>query len=142
MVAVADTALDLLVLELVLHRDGRGVGLLGLGVLAPVGAGPEDDVLADAGRVGRRTRRVLGRGAELGPRLAVGDARVDDLLVGDEADAAGRLDLLPVLVVAVLDHRCAAVLVGDLLGRGQLLDGLVQVLVVGPVVPGRGENDS
>lgn len=47
MFAVANTALDLLVLQLVLHRLRVGVLALVLGILAPVDAGSEDDVLAD-----------------------------------------------------------------------------------------------
>lgn len=49
MLAVTDTALDLLVLQLVLHASG--VGLLLLGVLAPVRAGSEYDVLANGGGI-------------------------------------------------------------------------------------------
>lgn len=139
MLAVADAALDLLVLELVLHGHGVGVGLLVLGVLAPVGRGAEDDVLADRGGVVGRAEGVLLRGAELGPALALGHARVDDLLVRDEADAAGRLDFLAVFVVAVLDHGGGAVFVGDLLDGGEFRDRLVKVLVVGPVVSDGGE---
>lgn len=47
MFAVANTALDFLVLELVLHSLGVGVGALVLGVLAPVDAGAEDDVFTN-----------------------------------------------------------------------------------------------
>lgn len=57
----------------------------------------------------------------------------------DEADAARRLDLLAVVVVAVLDYGGRPVLVADLLRRRELLDRLVQVLVVRPVVPGERE---
>lgn len=47
MFAVANTTLHLLVLQLVLHGLGVRVLALVLGVLAPVDAGSEDDVLAD-----------------------------------------------------------------------------------------------
>lgn len=130
----ADTALDLLVLELVLHALGVGVLALVLGLLLPVGRGPEDDVLAHGRGVGRGARRVAARQAELGPLLALGDAGVDHLAVGDEADAAGGLDRLAVLVQAVRDDGLCAVAV---------LDGLVAreggawyffvVVIVGPV---------
>lgn len=130
----ADAALDLLVLELVLHALGVGVLALVLGLLLPVGRGPEDDVLADRGGVGRGPRGVAAREAKLGPLLALGDARVDDLAVGDEADAAGGLDGLAVLVEAVGDDGlCAvAVLDGLIAGEGGAWD-LFVVVVVGPV---------
>lgn len=141
MLAVADTALDLLVLELVLHGLGVGVLALVLGVLAPVGRRPEDDVLADGGGVGGRAHGVLGGGAKLGPRLALGHAGVDDLAVGDVADAPCGLDLLAVVVVAVLDDGGAAVLVLDLLHRRQVdrrRCRVLEILIVRPVVPVRG----
>jgi len=118
MLAVADTALDLLVLELVLHGLGVGVLALVLRILAPVGRGLEDDILAHRGGVGGGAVAVLGARAELGPTLALSDTRVDDLTVGDEADPPCRLDLLVLVVVVVLDDGGAAVLVGDLL-RGR-----------------------
>lgn len=135
MLAVADTALDLLVLQLVLHGLGVGVLALVLGVLAPVEGRLEDDVLADRGGVGGRTGAVLGAKAELGPRLAVGDAGVDDLAVGDVADASCSLDLLAVVVQAVLDDGRAAILVGDLLGGREFGGGLLELVIVGPIVP-------
>lgn len=133
MLAVADAALDLLVLELVLELVLL-VALL-LGLLAPVEARPEDDVLADRGGVRGGTGPVLGALAELGPRLAVGDARVHRLGVGDEADAAGRLDLLVVVVEAEGDDGLGPVLVVDGLGGRQLRADLLDVVVVGPVMP-------
>lgn len=47
MLAIANSALDLLVLELVLHRLRVDILALILGVLTPRYTGPEDDVLAD-----------------------------------------------------------------------------------------------
>ncbi len=142
MLAVADTALDLLVLELVLH--GLGVGVLGLVlcILAPVDRRLEDDVLAHRCRVGRGTGGILGALSEFGPRLAVGHSRVHDLAVGDKADPPRRLDLLPVVVVSVLDDGCAAVLVGDLLGRRQIGRRGLVLLIVRPIVPVREELSS
>jgi hypothetical protein len=133
--AVADTALDLLVLELVLHGLSVGVGALLLGILAPRDAGAEDDVLADGGGVGGRARGVLCAQAELGPRFPGGDAGVDCLGLGDVADPASRLDLLALVVVSVCDDRLGAILVRDGLGRRQLGGGLLDVVVVGPIVP-------
>ena len=136
MLAVANTALDLLVLELVLHGLGVGVLVLVLGVLAPVDAGLEDDVLADRRGVWGRALGVLCAEPELAPRFALRHARVDHLAVGDEADPPCGLDFLAIVVDLVLDDGGAAVLVGDLL-RGRELEGcLVEVLVVGPVVSG------
>ena len=113
MLAVANTALDLLVLELVL--EGVGVGVLGLVflVLLPVRRRPEDDVLADRGRIVRRASAVLSALAELGPRLALGHAGVDDLAVGGEADPSGRLHLLALVIVSEADDGLGAVLVLD-----------------------------
>lgn len=136
MLAVADTALDLLVLELVLEGLGAGILARLLLVLAPVRAGAEDDVLTDRGSVGSRTGRVLGAEAELGPRLAVGDARVHLFGVRRVADAAGHLHLFALVIVAEGDDRLGAVLVADGLGRGELGRRLLNVFVVGPVVPG------
>lgn len=136
MLAVTDAALDLLVAKLVLHRLGVGVRLLVLGVLAPLVARPEDDVLADGGRVGHGGARVLCAVAELGPRLAVRHARVHPLGVRRVADAAGRLDLLALLVDVVVDDGLGAVLVAERLGGRELrAHDLVHVLIVGPVLP-------
>ena len=135
MLAVANTALDLLVLQLVLHGLGVGVLALVLGFLAPVEGRLEDDVLADGGGVGGRAGTILGAEAELGPRLAIGDAGVDDLAVGDVADASCGLDLLAVVVQAVLDDGRAAILVGDFLGGREFGGGLLELVIVGPVVP-------
>lgn len=135
MLAVTDTALDLLVLQLVLHLlRVRVLGLV-LGILAPVDAGPEDDVLADGRRVMGRAGAVLCALAELAPGLAVGDARVDGLGVRDVADAARRLHSLALVIVAIGDGGLGAVLVGDGLGRREVGGCLLDVVVVGPVVP-------
>lgn len=98
MFSVTDTALDRLVLELLLHGVGVGVLRLVLRVLAPVGAEAEDDVLADRRRVGLGAGAVLLGQAKLGPGLALGHARVHDLAVCHEADAASRLHFLAVVV--------------------------------------------
>lgn len=141
MLAVADTALDLLILKLVLHGLGVGVVGLVLGLLAPVDRGAEDDVLADRRGVGRGALGVAGRVAELGPRLALRHPRVDDLAAHHVPHAPRRLDLLPQVVDPVLDDGPCPVLVLDLLRRGQVRRRgcrrrrLLEVLVVRPVVP-------
>lgn len=111
MLSVTDTTLDLLVLELLLHRLSVGVGALLLLVLAPVDAGAEDDVLANGGGVSGRALAVLPALAELAPCFAVGDTRVHGLGVCGVADSAGGLDLVAVLVVAECDDGLGAVLI-------------------------------
>lgn len=133
--AVTDTALDLLVAQLVLHGLGVGVRLLVLCVLAPVGAGPEDDVLANRRRVRHGARAILGAVAELGPCLAVRHPRVHPLRVRRVPHPPGRLDLLVVLVDVVGDNGLGAVLVAERLRRRELRGDLVDVIIVGPVVP-------
>lgn len=135
MSTVADTALDLLVLELGLHGLGVLVGALLLGILAPGDAGSEDDVLADGGGIGGRARGVFGAQAELGPRFPVCDTGVDCLGLGDVADAASRLDFLAFVVVSVGDDGLSTVFVRDGLRRGEFGGGLLDVVVVGPVMP-------
>jgi hypothetical protein len=128
MVALADTALDLGVLELEL--------LLVLVALVfcrglPVRCGAEDDVLSDGYRVGLGPGGLALLCAEFGPCLALGDARVYDLLDDRLLDAACGLDLLAILVDAVRYDRLGSVLVlGDcLLGEGDV----VLVFLFGPV---------
>lgn len=135
MPAIADTALDLLVLELGLHGLGVLVGALLLGILTPGDAGSEDDVLADGGGVGGRARGVFGAQAELGPRFSVRDTGVDCLGLGDVADATSCLDLLALVIVSVGDDGLSTILVRDGLRRGEFGGGLLDVVVVGPVMP-------
>lgn len=131
MLSAANTTLDLLVLELVLELILR-VALL-LGVLAPVEAGSEDDVLTDRGGVGGRASAVLCALAKLAPCFSVGYTGVDDFFVRDVADSAGGLDLVSVLVDAERDDGLCSVFVGDGLGRGKVGGGLLDVVVVGPI---------
>lgn len=135
MLSAANTALDLLVLELVLHGLCVGVVALVLGILAPVDAGSEDDVLANRRRVGSRAVAILTTGAKLGPGLAVGNARVDGLGVRDVADAARRLHLLPLVVEAECDDCLGSIFIGNSLRGRQLGAGLLDIVVVGPIVP-------
>lgn len=135
MLTVTDTTLDLLVLKLVLHGLGGvfgGVILLGL---SPVDAWSEDDVLTDGGGVGSRARGILCAEAELGPGLSVGDAGVYGLLVGGVTDAASSLDLSVIVVVAECDDSLCSILVGDGLGLREIGGCLLDIVVVGPVVP-------
>lgn len=118
MFAVANATLDLLVLELVLHRLGVGVLALVLGVLAPVDAGPKDDVLANGGSVWGRPRAVLCAEAELAPGLPVSNSGVDRLLVCDISDASSRLYFLSLIVVSKYDDCFRPILVGNRLRRG------------------------
>lgn len=138
MLSAANPALDLLILELVLHSKSVGILGLVLRILPPGRRGLEDDVLAHGGGVARWSGSVLGRLPELGPCLALGDPRVDHLAVLDQPDAPRRLDFLAVVVDVVLDHGGAAVLVLDLLWRREVRGDLVDVLVVSPIVPGDG----
>jgi hypothetical protein len=135
MLSAANTTLDLLVLELVLELI-LCVALL-LGVLAPVEARSEDDVLANGCGIGSWASAVLGALAEFAPCFSVGYAGVDGLLVGDVADSAGELDLVSVLVDAERDDGLGSVLVGDGLGGREVGGGLLDVIIVGPVVPSR-----
>lgn len=130
-----NSTLDLLVLQLVAHGLCVGVLALVLLVLAPVGGWSEDDVLSDGRGVVRGAGGVLCGLAKLCPCLAVGDAGVHDLTVGDEADAAGCLDFLSLVVVLVADDRLGAITVLDRLLRRELVDGrdLVILVIVGPV---------
>lgn len=117
MLPVADSALHLLVPQLILH--GLGVGILALvpGILAPVRRGAENNVLADGGGIVRGTGSIFGGLAKLGPSFTLGDAGVNDLAVSNVPDAAGGFHFLAFVVVPVLDDRCGAVLVLNLLGR-------------------------
>lgn len=132
MLSSTDTALDLLSLQLVFH--GSWLWLLLLGILAPVDAWPEDDVLADSGGIQSWASLVLSGESELAPLLALRDARGDDLLDDGCANAAGGLDLLSVLVQAVCDDSLGSILVGGDLLWWEFLGVVVQLLIIGPVL--------
>jgi hypothetical protein len=135
MLSAANTALDLLVFQLVLHSLGAGISLALLLVLAPVDAGAEDDVLAHGGGIGGRSLCVLNARAEFAPCLAIGHTGVHGLLVCGVANTAGCLDLLSVFVVVKGDDGFRAVLVRDGLGGWEIGAGLLVVIIVGPVLP-------
>ena len=119
MLATANTTLDLLVLELVLHATLLGV-LLRLSSLGlPVCAGTEDHVLAHGGRVEGGAGRVALLEAELGPRPTLGHLWVDVLANNSRLDSAGDLHFLVLIVEAVGDDRLGAVFVLGNLGCGQ-----------------------
>ena len=131
--AAANTTLDLLVLELVLHAALLAAVLLSFGGLSlPVHAGTEDDVLADGGGVERRAGGVALLESELGPGAALRDLGVDVFPHNGGLDPAGDLHLLSVVVEAVRDNRLGAIFVRRhlLCGEG---GGVIELLVVGPV---------
>ena len=113
MLSVADTTLDLLVLQLVLHALSIGVVGLILGILAPVNAGSKDDVLADRGGIMGRTGTVFCASAKLAPCFAVGNARVHSLGVCGHANTARGLDFLTLVIVPECDGCLCAVFVRD-----------------------------
>lgn len=132
MLAAANTTLDLLVLELVLHGALLGV-LLGIGGLSlPVRAGTEDHVLTDGGGVEGGARRVALLEAELGPRPALGDLWVDVLSDDGGLDPASDLHFLVVIVETVGDDRLGAVFVLGNLGCGQRC-WIIVLIIIGPV---------
>ena len=135
MLTVADTALDSRVRALVLPGPGVGVGGLILLGLSPVDAWSEDDVLTDGGGVRSRACGILLAEAELGPCLSVGDAGVYGLGVGSESDSASGLNLTTVVIVTECDDSLCSILVGDSLRLGEIGGCLLDIVVVGPVVP-------
>lgn len=132
MLSSTDTALDLLALQLVLHRSR--LWLLLLGILAPVDAWLEDDVLADGGGVHSWSSLVLSRKSELAPLLALRDTRGDNLFHNGCADAARGLDLLAIIVQAVCDDRLGSIFVGGDLLWWEFEGGVVELFVIGPVL--------
>lgn len=119
MLAAANTTLDLLVLELVLHGALLGV-LLGLGSLSlPVRAGTEDHVLTNGGGVEGGAGRVALLEAELGPGPALCHLWVDVLSDNGSLNPASDLHFLVVIVETIGDDRLGAVFVFGDLGCGQ-----------------------
>ena len=133
MLSITDTTLNLLVLQLVLH--GAGLGGLLLGVLSPVGTWLEDDVLSDRGGVWCWAGLILLRLPELRPGLALGDTWVDDLFHEGCADAACSLNFLAIVVQSPGNSSDGSVLVGSSGVRWKLVGGLIELVVVGPVLP-------
>jgi hypothetical protein len=114
MIALADTTLDLGVLEL-----GLLLRLVALVLIAsfPGGDGAEVDVFSDGDGVVLGARGLAFFLAELGPLLALGDARVDGGFDDGLFDAACSFVAAAVFADAVRGYGFAAVLVlGDGLG--------------------------
>lgn len=151
MLPIADPALDLLILQLLLQtaliHPAISAGSCRaircpilpftprssvLRILLPRHAGPEHDILAHARRVEARPRRVPLFEAELGPRAALGDTGVDGLADDGRADAPCRTDLFAGVVEGVRHDGFGAVFVrrDGLRGEG---GGVVEFFVVGPV---------
>lgn len=128
MVAAADSALDLGLLQIRLLLVGL---VLVIGARFPVCGGAEDNVLGDTDGIGLRASRPTLLLTKLLPVLALGDARVHDLLDNGLFDAAGSLDLLAIFADGVCDYGLASVLVLDDLILRQL-EGRV-FIVVGPI---------
>lgn len=132
MLALADTATDLLVPQLVLQGLLLRLLRLILAVLLPRHAGAEEDVLADGGgfRAGSSGMPLLE--TEFIPSFALGHARVDGLAVDGHADAPGGFDLFASVIDGVGYGGLGAVLVG---GHGRLRQGggVVELLIVRPV---------
>lgn len=130
--AAANTALDLLVLELILDTSLLTDFLCLLGLRLPVHTWSEDDVLADGGGVERRTRSMALLETELRPCPPLCDLRVYVLLHNSGSDPTGDLDLLAFIVEAVGNDGLCAIFVGGDLLRGEA-GGVIELLVVGPV---------
>ena len=130
MLPVTDTALHLLILQLLLHAVL--VRLLLLRICLPVDARPEDDVLAHSRGFEGRAQGLAFLQAELGPAFALGDAGVDVSLCDGGAYSAGGLDLFAVVVEAVGYYGLGPIFVGSYLLGGED-GGIVELFVVGPV---------
>jgi hypothetical protein len=127
-VSAANTTLDLRILERILLLDVLALLLI---ARLPSGNGPEEDVLGHGSRVGLRTCGLALFGTELGPLLALSDARVYDGFDRRLLDAACGFDLLAVFAERVgYDGFAAVFVLGDC-----LLGELERVFVVffGPV---------
>lgn len=133
MLSTANTTLDLLVLQLVLHAALLATLLLGLlSVGLPVDTRTEDDVLADGGGVERGTCGVALLETELVPFAAFGDLGVDVFADNSGLNSAGDLHFLVVIIVAVGNDGFGAVLVRDHFLRREH-GGVIEIFVVSPV---------
>lgn len=140
MLALADSALDLLVAQLFLQTlllgfAAAGLCLFGLHVL-PVSARAEQDVLPHGRRVRLRSFRFALLQSELRPGPALRHHRVHSFLVHSGAGLARHLHFAALVVEAVQDRRLRAIFVHSRHGRRQRrwVVGLFRVRdVVGPV---------
>lgn len=144
MFPVTDATLDLLVLQLLLQasrvdaaaRHNAAVPLFDilafLLVPLPGDAGPEDDVLPNAGGIEARAHGMPLFETELGPLAACGDTGRDGFPDDGFADALGEFDFLAGVVEGVGDFGLGAVFVGCDGWRGKG-GGVVEFFVVSPV---------
>lgn len=131
--SAANTTLDLLVLELILHAALLAAVLLRLRSLClPVDAGSESDVLTDGGSIERGSGSVALLETELGPGPPLRNLGVDMFANDGGLDPAGDLHLLALIVEAVRHNGLGAIFVRCDLLRGER-GGVIELLVVGPV---------
>ena len=133
MLSAANTTLDLLVLELILHAALLAAVLLRLrGLCLPVDAGSENDVLTDGGSIERGSGSVALLETELGPGPPLRNLGVHMFPHDGGLDPAGDLHLLALVVEAVRHNGLGAIFVRCDLLRGER-GGVIELLVVGPV---------
>ncbi|KAL8668611.1 MAG: hypothetical protein Q9168_006763 [Polycauliona sp. 1 TL-2023] len=144
MLAIADSAFHLLILELLLQairidpaaRHNPAVPFFDifafLLVPLPGDAGPENNVLAYAGGVEAGADRVALFEAELGPFAAGGNAGADGFADDGFADPLRKFDFFAGVIEGVGDFGLGAVFVGRDGGRGEG-GGVVEFFVVGPI---------
>lgn len=138
MLALANTALDLLIAQLLLQTLLLGLaaalfGLLRLHAL-PVARGPENDVLAYGGCVGLRALALAFFEAEFRPCAALSDGGVYSFAVYNGLGLGCHAHFLAGVVPFMCDCGFGAVGAGRCDGGGQcVLVGLAEV--VGPVGP-------
>lgn len=99
MLAITDPTFDLLIFKLLF--DAIFLGLFVLAIFLPSHARPENDVLSNARRVERRSRRMALFAAELGPSAPLSHAGIDGLFNDGGADATSCFDLFAIVVEAV-----------------------------------------
>ena len=136
MLSVTDTALNLLILQLVLHASS--LGLLLLSILAPVCAWTENDILSNRGSISCRAGPILRREAKFSPLLALSNSWIYDLTDSGESYPAGSLDLFAIIIQRIGNYCLGAIFVcSGSIGReaGRNSDGIIKVFIIGPVWP-------
>jgi hypothetical protein len=148
MLPITDTTFDLLVLQLILHTSS--LGLLLLGVLTPVCARSENDVLTanllgskfSIGKgdhepntccIGSRSSAILGREPKLRPLFPLRNSWIHNLLMYREPDSASSLDLLAIIVPSPADYGLSTILICSGGIGGELCDSVVELFVISPV---------
>jgi hypothetical protein len=140
MLSLTNTALHLLILQLLLQTlllrwRTTILSLLGLYVL-PVTAGPEGDILCDAGGIALWAFGLVLLRAKFGPRSALGDGGINFFFVDCCASLAGNFDAAAVIIEFVRDCGLRAIFVDgcDRGGEGCLVcDGIGFRDIIGPV---------